>query len=654
MGRPFSSEVAYLPEAISWALRLDLKPLRRVLDGTSARNLCAIGSGGSFSVAAFAAQQNEIRYGRLSRACTPLEYQTLQRPLDETSVMLISAEGKNKDILAAAQSMLVCDHPGLALTLSSSSPLGEFCHETGAATVISFDMPWTKDGYLATNSLVAMMTILARAYATSTSSIDHELQRITSEWVHERRSAMLKQGIVEKLIPRCQPIVLYGGIGRFAAIDIESKFAEAALGSCQVVDYRQFAHGRHLQLSRSGTPPIVIAFISARDATLAEQTLALIPNYVPVLRLWMPDHSQLGEIAGVVDAILLTEAVAIARGVDPGQPDVPKYGRDIYALDIGTLQRPCTSPTSLCLSRKSNGGRASGETLKAIQVGGEKFCDNLAAARIRALVCDFDGTFCDTDRRFEGLDSRLATEIERFLAGGIVIGFATGRGDSLLPDLRNKIEKSLWPKVILGYYSGSFIRRLDEDPVFPEADNRFGALISWLNKNGILYQLEATPKVDCGQLGIRSANRAGVTRAVTAIRHWIQETGATGWRVYCSGHSIDVLTEQTGKQLVVDAVSRFAVATQDTQILRLGDSGDFDGNDFELLDSGLGLSVGSVSPAPDHCWSFLPFDRRGAAGTLFYLSALSAKNGVATFDEDFIRHSRQLLEVRSAALGDNR
>src|SRR5260370_29648479 len=40
-------------------------------------------------------------------------------------------------------------------------------------------------------------------------------------------------------------IVLHSPSLDAAAWDLESKFSEAALGSIQVADYRNFAHGRH-------------------------------------------------------------------------------------------------------------------------------------------------------------------------------------------------------------------------------------------------------------------------------------------------------------------------------------------------------------------------------------------------------------------------
>ena len=47
------------------------------------------------------------------------------------------------------------------------------------------------------------------------------------------------------LLERGTLVVLHGPDTRSAAVDLESKFVEAALGDIQTADYRNFAHGRH-------------------------------------------------------------------------------------------------------------------------------------------------------------------------------------------------------------------------------------------------------------------------------------------------------------------------------------------------------------------------------------------------------------------------
>jgi hypothetical protein len=636
MGRPYKNEVAYIPHAIAWAIEQDVVRLRRAILSTSSRNLYAIGSGGSSTVAVFAASCHERRFGQVSRAVTPLEYQSCGAWAHNAATLLLSAEGKNKDILYAARSMLLFEHPGLALTLRTGTPLEKFALSSGALSVISYEMPWQKDGYLATNSLIATLILLARAYSREgDSAVAASLKFLTPEWLCNRR-AYIEDSIRGSFFG-LPTLLLYGSVGRTAAIDVESKFAEAALGTCQLADFRQFAHGRHLQL-KSAEDAFVIAFSSPKDFALSNATLALLPNGVRRLTLELPASEDIAAIQGVIDAMLLTEVASNMAGLDPGQPEVPNFCRAIHQLDPQVLVNSEPSLVPAPVARKLKRGISGANEISRFSSAGRSFAVKVSLGNIKALICDFDGTFCETDKRFDGLDPCLIEATQRILQHGVPIAFATGRGDSLLNDLRKKIDRQYWHNVFIGYYSGSHISSLDQEPQFPPADPRFNDLLKWLGSMGICAQIEAEPKVNCGQLGLRCGNNAARYEAVTAIRLWIKENLYQGWRVYCSGHSIDVLAEWVGKKLVVDFVARRFSLNPDSEVLRLGDSGQFDGNDYELLCEGLGLSVLAVSPDPATCWNFLPIDRRGVVGTQYYLNNLQLADGkvfmpLATMEE---------------------
>ncbi|MBV6445728.1 MAG: hypothetical protein IFNCLDLE_02013 [Ignavibacteriaceae bacterium] len=644
MGKPYKEEVDFLPQSISWALGQDVTLFNHVAKGHSARQLVVVGSGGSYTAASFLAQLHESSYGVLSRAITPLEYMAQQiQPRSNGALAFISAEGKNKDILAAADAALSTQSSSFLLTLTHNNPLGNICDTTGLATVIAYDMPWIKDGYLATNSLVAMMVLTARAYQPEEGNFNAIMPVIDDKWIANRRQQLRNKNVLQKLhLPR-PIIILYGQAGRIAAVDLESKLAEASLAICQLCDYRQFAHGRHLQLA-SSEPPVIIAFTSPQDELLSQKTIELFPSHVSVLEINLPSGADTSEIIGVIDAILITEAVAEARGIDPGQPEVTKSGRDIYSLNISALLPKQLINNSPVISSKF-GSAATSENSMYIE-SGMKFCAQLEKAKFKSIVCDFDGTFCDTARRFDGIDKKLVPQLERFLSAGIVIGFATGRGDSLHTSntsLRKTINPALWPKVILGLYSGSFILPLDSPVPDSEKDARFQGLVEWLESTGLLRQLAAKPKIDGGQMGLRISNHSARTRTLAAILYWIRLTEKAGWRAYCSGHSIDVITEDTGKAKVVSFIAKLTDSDPQSEILRIGDSGDFDGNDFELLNEGLSLSVSSVSALPGVCWNLLPKECHGPIGTLYYLSSLEIVDGRASFTRSFIEQAKRLV-----------
>jgi len=641
VGKAYSEEVSSIPQTLQWTIGQNITVLERCIRSCADKSVVAIGSGGSFTAAAYVAGLHERKYGKLSRAATPLDAITGVHGGDFASIYL-SAEGRNNDILAAAQAHCGSDKGSIALTLVPANPLLAYCESSGAATPVYFDIPWQKDGYLATNTLVAMMALFGRAYfdgAFVTGLPDNQ-------WITARREELAISDAVSHIVCGSDVIVLYGAAGKVAAIDLESKFAEAALGPCQVVDYRQFAHGRHLQLAQRKLP-VVIALGSEEDEQLMQASLGHFPVTVPILRIQLPTEYALSELVGVVYAMLIVEAVSLARQIDVGQPDVPAFGRALYGTDVRDTARRYSHMVPPMLRQKVPGLQM--EQVPAWVHAADAFIARLDQARFAGIVCDFDGTCCYTPRRWEGIDHRLIDEFTRILHAGIKVAFATGRGDSIKTTLCDKLPAQYWARVFMGYFSGSSISWLDEEFREPAVDARFSQLRSWLIEHCLISGGLTDVKLGGGQMSIRLSDSLPRDALTSAIAFWIDAAGYAGWRVFCSGHSVDVLTEAVGKRVVVDRLSEQLGADPNDEILRIGDAGHFSGNDYELLSSGLGLSVAMTSPLKASCWNLLPEGLHGAAGTHYYLSALEIENGKARFSEKFIKDVRAMLlqvEVR--------
>ena len=124
MGKRFIDELQELPTTMQWAAEQDVTLLRRAIQLYGDRGLLAVGSGGSFTAAAYAADQHFRAFGRPSQAITPLEvFQVPANAAANAAGLLLSAEGKNHDILAAAKQLRLRACPTIGLTLRSTSPL---------------------------------------------------------------------------------------------------------------------------------------------------------------------------------------------------------------------------------------------------------------------------------------------------------------------------------------------------------------------------------------------------------------------------------------------------------------------------------------------------------------------------------------------------
>ncbi len=646
MGKPYSKELDAFDDTIRWAGRQDVETLKLFLNRWRGHHGVIVGSGGSYSSALVAALFRELAHNSPTSPVTPLEFLSLVGRLAPRT-LLLSAEGKNKDILAAAEAAASSDLASAVLTLTSVNPLLLLASESGAARTFAFDMDWVKDGYLATNSMLAMTLLLYRSFFGDNAFRDLLVYQLDSRRIASRRSALAVTGFFQR-IGQGSLLVLYAASAKAFAVDLESKLSEAALATVQITDLRQFAHGRHLQLQlRSPTPGVVIAFAKS-DRPLAEATAQLLPDPESSLMLEL-DGEREEDIAvgGLLDAMFVTEAVARRARHDPGQPVVPEFGRAIHALDprFFLVARKTPDIVQLAMNRKSgNDALENSAEREDLRRAAESYRERLQVAKLKGLICDFDGTLCRAENRFNGMESAHVDQISKLARLGLSVAIASGRGDSLFSNLRTSIASDLHGAITVGYYSGSWISTLDQDFQQPEADPDFESLWQWLAKSSYAYLCK--PLADMshgGQFSIRHASPTACARVSTAIRGWILETGRTGWRVFWSGHSVDVLNGSTSKRNVVDYMAQHRGINSLTEILRIGDCGDEFGNDFELLNQGLSLSCDLVSTDLRSCWNF------AAAGNNQTEAAMSYLRGLHRVGE-FFRLSINLQQRRFALM----
>ena len=141
------------------------------------------------------------------------------------------------------------------LCLAKDSPLARLCaeYEFVRCGEAPLDL---RDGFVATNSLLALAIIVSRSYSQLThqgADIPQNLEELLQassgidRWVEALRETCLTT------VKRPYLLVLHGGgPSMSAAFDLESKCSEAALAAVQVSDYRNFAHGRHHWLAKKG------------------------------------------------------------------------------------------------------------------------------------------------------------------------------------------------------------------------------------------------------------------------------------------------------------------------------------------------------------------------------------------------------------------
>ena len=641
MARPYAGEMTRLAETFAWAMTADLQPLRQAVRIAGLSPLRAIGSGGSLTGAHALAGLHQRYTGRLATVATPLE--AVDEPLDATAATwLLSAGGGNVDIVAAAKTLILREPRQLCVLCGrDSSPLAELCRQHPFVDLLLYPPPAGKDGFLATNSLLGFTALLTRAYAAeSGSETDWQDTVDCLEPLLPNTAAALVawETATAPLWTRPTTLVLYGPSTRIGAVDLESKFTEAALGHLQLADYRNFAHGRHHWLAKRSETSAVLAFITDADCALAERTLNLIPADVPQARIAFDGGPSAVALASLLAALRFTGWAGISRGIDPGRPGVPEFGRKLYRLPLPRPRRVAGLPRltpreAAAITRKAGVDpshlSASGE-LGRWREALATFRNRLRDARFAGIVLDYDGTVVDTRHRFESAEPMMAAELARLAEAGAHVAVATGRGKSVRRDLQSRLPRALWPLVLVGYYNGAEVASLDDDDAPDRSANLCTALRSL--SEALRRQPELSESV-CQedrpfQITLEATRVMPEDRLWDLVHHVVLLAGADDVGVTRSSHSVDIVATGVSK---LNVVRRLRETVGDAPILTIGDRGRWPGNDHELLSEPFALGVDEISVDPATCWHLGKPGQRGPTVTLDYLSALETHDGRVRF-----------------------
>ena len=648
MAKPYAEEMARLSETFAWVAEIvGLEPLRQAIQTARHLPLCAIGSGGSLTGAHALAALHQRYTGHVATVATPLE--AVNEPLGASvAVWLLSARGSNVDVVAAAKSLIQREPRQIGVLCGADpSPLADLCRQHPFVDLLLYPPPAGKDGFLATNSLFGFSALLTRVYTTefgSGTDWQDTVDRLEPLLPLTNAASEAWKQATARLWTRPTTLVLHGPSTRVGAIDLESKFTEAALGHLQLADYRNFAHGRHHWLAKRSATSAVLAFITDADRVIAERTLDLLPADIPQARIAFDGSPNAATLASLLAALRITGWAGISRGIDPGRPGVPKFGRRLYHLRLPRPQRvvglPRLTPReTAAITRKAGADprhlAASGELAhwrKALAT----FRNRLLRTCFAGIVLDYDGTVVDTRYRFDPPEPRIAAELARLAEGGARVAVATGRGKSVRHDLQCRLPRKLWPLVLVGYYNGAEVASLDDDGA-PE-----GSKIARAALRSLSEALQGNPELSTSvrqedrpfQITLQPTRAMPEGRLWDLVQHVIRLIGANDVGVTRSGHSVDIVAAGVSK---LNVVQRLREEIGSAPILVIGDRGRWPGNDHELLSEPFALGVDEISVDPTTCWHLGEPGQRGPTVTLEYLTVLKAHDDRVEFETDSLQ-----------------
>lgn len=597
--------------------------VRRVLDC----GLIAVGSGGSFSAAVFLQRIHQATTGIPTTALTPLQLEGLSSVDPATAIWLLSARGRNADILRAAKTASALEpEVTLSLTAAKDTELSSALRRDPFGIACEFTSPAGNDGFLATNSLLATCILLWRAYhlALGNSDLMPSFENLIGvDAVHDEVTR-LDHDLAA--LWSCETILLlHAWDTTVAAIDIESKAMEAAMCFLTVSDLRSFGHGRHHWLSRFGNRSAVLVLASPQSSTLAKKTVQTLPRSIESRIIHTRTAGLLGELEALVRGFLIIASLGHARKLDPGRPGIAPFGSRVYHLKHNGARSK--DVIAAATSRKVRAGASAQR--QELEVEAHRALERFSDTRFGAVLLDLDGTLVGAkpeERYAHEARTDVRKELARLIEGGIRIAIATGRGPSstTLRLLRSLIPKTFWNAVLVAYHNGAEVSRLDETAartISALNPNDKEKLLTYLGSRLKSLGPDILIKENHCQITMRSRNSDVIVRPHHLFVLAQEAIAAVNARTKAvrSSHSVDIIHVETSKASINAMLSG---EIDGSAILRIGDSGAWPGNDFELLSHEHGLSVDRVSMDSSLCWNLLPRGTRGVDGTLRYLKRL--------------------------------
>lgn len=622
MGRPYHQELEELPQNIEFAHQLQIQELEELIRVIEKNSILLCGAGGSFSAAVFALELFHVA-GIPASCITPLDFLQTTFFQQESTLILFSAGGRNRDVIQVIKHANNLHVRVVLFCCNEDSPASQVANTRKGNRIFDFNYPSRKDGFLAVNSLAATWWLLARAFGHSPPSATQVGKLIETDFYLDFKT----EG------RRHTAMVLFDKWTRAVAIDLESKLTESALCSPILSDWRQFGHGRHHWFAKNRTFSSIITLETNTCDKLADKTLSLLPEDINKVRLKsnLPVIPALCEL--LIKSFLLIQFFGKASGIDPGKPGVPEFGSKLYRLTAPLPKQKRLKRGSIdhnrAISRKLHAigfSQPNNLITGIIKKSCTDYLNNLSSVKFGAVVVDFDGTTAPSGIKHEDpIPKSNANALISLLSKGMIIGVATGRGDSCHTNLTAIFPEKYWDQIYISHYNGADIYKLGDiqtsAPVW-KVDKRLLKIKEMLNENPYINEVSES-KFKNAQITLRCKSPSQIIAIENLIRPILCNDNYA--RLVSSSHTLDIIPKKNTKKKLVNFIQK--QINLDCKILTIGDRGDIDGNDFDLLNNPYSLSVDKVSASFENCWNFLPDEVETYLGLAYYMNFSHCRKG---------------------------
>ncbi len=339
----YEKVLSLLPDTLLWSRNVDISAARDFLLESDKLPRIFLGSGGSLSAAQLAMQLS-VEKGIVAAAMTPYQYVCSAWSKLPAKVVIISAGGRNIDAINAFKTAQTNPQQKVGVIMTTvATPLESLMKEAGEEAGFIYSLKH-RDGFLATNSLLAFYSLLLRIYRgdkveitdwSFTETIGKELKEfidrtytLDTEGWDPHNAALYEARETDRFY------VLYSPDTMPIAVDLESRFSEGSIGCVQISDYRNFAHGRFNWFHQRKGQTAIIAIVSKESAKVANDILKELPTEIPLMRLATDLTGSNAIIDLLIKGMHLARYLGLRWGLDIGAPEVAGFGRIIHRIDF--------------------------------------------------------------------------------------------------------------------------------------------------------------------------------------------------------------------------------------------------------------------------------------------------------------------------------